>query len=31
MSKFFKFKAAAAEVSGVTLMFVRLLDWLASC
>ena len=28
MSKFFKFKGAAADISGVTLKSARLLDWL---
>ena len=31
MSKFFKFKAAAADISTVALMSVRILDWSANC
>ena len=31
MSKFFKFKATAADISGVTLMPFRHLDWSDNC
>ena len=31
MSMFFKFKATAADISGVTLMSVRHLDWSTNC
>ena len=31
MSKFFKFKVTAADISGATLMSDRLLDWSADC